>query len=110
MKLSRMLTALVLCLGYAGAAQATTILYRNDDTIGTDYLGLAVNGGGYTVTSTTGSTSGFTLSKFDIVVYANQNQSVTGGDIAQLDAYIAAGGHVILTNGQSPTPSAATRI
>jgi PEP-CTERM motif len=79
----------------ASVDAAESILYRNDLSLGTDYLGEAVNSGLYTVTSTTGSISGYDLSNYNIVVYANQDEPIPSGDLSQLDAYIAAGGHVI---------------
>lgn len=79
----------------ASANAADSILYRNDAVLGTDYLGQAVNSGAYAVTNASGDLSGFDLSKYDIVVYANQNLPVPGGDLAQLNAYVASGGRVI---------------
>jgi hypothetical protein len=79
----------------ASAHATESILYRNDDSIGFDYLGEAVNSGAYSVTSTTGSISGYNLSAYNVVVYANQDEAIPSGDLAQLNAYIAAGGHVI---------------
>jgi hypothetical protein len=101
-------TALALALattGFAGLSASAdameSILYRVDQVNGPiDYLGEAVNSGLYSVTSTSGNLSGFTLSNFNIVVYANQFLSAPSdlADIAQLNAYIASGGRVIYDN------------
>jgi hypothetical protein len=90
--------AIVISFGCAGAANADSLLYRNDFVVGTDYLGAAINASSYSVTTTNGTISPFTLSNFDVVVYANQNQGVPAGDLAQLNAYIASGGHVIFAD------------
>jgi hypothetical protein len=77
------------------ASAAGSLLYRNDLTLGTDYLGAAIAASSYSVTTTNGDLSSFTLSSYDVVVYANQDFPAPGGDIAALNAYIAGGGHVI---------------
>ena len=85
--------------GWVAAADAGTLLYRNDFVLGaTDYLGNAIAASGHTTTTTSGDLSSFTLSNFDIVVYANQNQSLPAGDLAALNAYITGGGNVIYTD------------
>ncbi len=87
--------ALAATVAMASAADASSLLYRNDKTLGADYLGAAIAASTYTVTSTASSLSGFTLGDYDVVVYANQNSSIPSGDLAALDAFIAAGGKVI---------------
>lgn len=77
------------------SASATSLLYRNDFSVGTDYLGAAIAASGFTVTSTSGNLSGYTLGDYDVVVYANQNSGVPGGDIASLNTYVSGGGRVI---------------
>jgi hypothetical protein len=95
------LTACALAIGSTagvGSANADTLLYRNDFVLGTDYLGAAITASSYITTTTTGDLSSFTLSNYDVVVYANQNQSLPGGDLAALNAYIVGGGKVIFTD------------
>ena len=77
------------------AASATLVLYRNDGNLGTDYMAQALGASGDAVTTTSGSISGYTLSNYNIVVYANQDFSIPSGDLSQLNAYIAGGGRVI---------------
>lgn len=73
-----------------------TVLYRsNDYNYGTDYLGQALKASGDTVTSMTGSIVGYNLNNYNVVVYANQNSPIPGNDLAQLNTYVQAGGHVI---------------
>lgn len=76
-------------------ANAANLLYRNDFTSGTDYLGAAINASSFTVTSANKDLSAFNLSNYDVVVYANQGDVFSGGDLSQLNAYVAAGGKVI---------------
>lgn len=97
MKKSILIGALAAATSLAAAAPsfAESILYRIDYLSGTDYLGQAVTATGATVTTTDGSLSGYDLSNYNIVVYANQGGYVPGGDIAALDAYVAGGGKVI---------------
>jgi hypothetical protein len=92
---SALLGALCVFAIVPGAAQAASLLYRNDYTVGTDYLGQAIGASSYAVTSTSGDLSGFNLSDYNVVVYANQDYGIPGNDLAQLNAYIAAGGEVI---------------
>jgi hypothetical protein len=86
------------------AASATSVLYRNDFNVGTDDMAGALATLGYTVTATDGDLSGFTLSDFDIVVYANQNAGVPGGDVATLEAFVSGGGKLIFTNWLTDNP------
>lgn len=101
--LVRTAIGLVMAATVATGANALSVLYRNDSNQGTDYLAQALSS--YSPTTTTGNLSGFTLSSYDIVVYANQNSSVPGGDIAAIDSYISGGGKVIFTNWLSEIPS-----
>ncbi len=87
------------------AANAASILYRNDFNVGTDYVAQALTGIAATTTAISGDLSGSTLTDFDIVIYANQNSGVPAGDIAALDAYITGGGKVIFQNWTSGLPS-----
>jgi hypothetical protein len=90
------LACLLLTIGSAVPAAATSILYRVDDINGTDSMAaaLAALPGTFSVTSTA-SLGSFSLNSFDIVVYANQlNQRETGDDTA-ISAFIAAGGKLI---------------
>jgi hypothetical protein len=86
-------------------ANAATVLYRNDFNVGTDYMAQAISALGLTTTTTSGSVSSFTLSNYDVVVYANQNSGVPGGDEALLSAYISSGGRVIFANWLSTAPT-----
>lgn len=86
-------------------ANAASVLYRNDYNVGTDYMAQAIANLGLTTTTTTGSISGYTLSNYDVVVYANQNFGAPAGDEAQLSAYIAAGGKVIFANWLETAPT-----
>ena len=97
MKLKIIMLASAAAFGAIAAtgANAASLLYRVDALIDTDYLGAAVYGSGFSVTSTGGDLSGFSLSDYDIVVYANQGNWVPGGDLDALNAYVAAGGKVI---------------
>ena len=94
----------VAAVGWALPAAATTVLYRNDLSLGTDEMAAALSSlGGLTVTSTNGNLSTFTLSNYDT---------------AALDSYIAGGGRVIYDNfdqtaqqfpaGSGVTPAAPT--
>jgi hypothetical protein len=78
------------------ASAAGSLLYRNDFSLSTDYLGAAIAASSYTVTTTNGDLSSFTLSNYSVVVYANQDFGPPAGDLAALNAYVAGGGHVIL--------------
>ena len=80
----------------AAPASASGLLYRNDLSLGTDYLGAAIAASSFSVTTTGGDLSSFNLSNYSVVVYANQNDSMPSGDFAALNAYIAGGGKVIL--------------
>ncbi len=86
-------------------ANAATVLYRNDFNVGTDYMAQAISALGLTATTTSGSVSSFTLSNYDVVVYANQNSGLPSGDEAQLSAYISSGGRVIFANWLSTAPT-----
>jgi len=89
----------VAAVGWALPAAATTVLYRNDLSLGTDEMAAALSSlGGLTVTSTNGNLSTFTLSNYNLVVYFNQDTSMPAGDTAALDSYIAGGGRVIYDN------------
>ena len=89
----------VAAISWALPAAATTVLYRNDLSLGTDQMGAALSSlGGLTVTSTSGNLSTFTLSNYNLVVYFNQELGTPAGDTAALDAYIAGGGRVIYDN------------
>ncbi len=87
------------------AANAASVLYRNDFNLGTDYMAAALATGGYTVTATSGDLSGFNLGDYDIVVYAAQNNEAPTGDVDALDAHIAGGGRVIFTTWTVGNPS-----
>jgi hypothetical protein len=80
------------------SAQAQSILYRNDYTIGTDYVAAALAAGSFSVTSTSGDLSLFNLSDFDAVIYANQNSGLPGGDLASLNGFVSGGGRVIFSD------------
>lgn len=82
----------------ASGADAASLLYRVDYLGDTDYLGAAVYDSAYHVTSTSGDLGGYDLSAYDVVVYANQGEGVPNGDIAKLNAFIAAGGKVIFND------------
>jgi hypothetical protein len=99
------LACLLLTVGSALPAAATTILYRVDDIAGTDSMAaaLAALPGTYTVTSTN-NISSFTLSSFDIVVYANQDSSRGPGDDAAISAFIAGGGKLIYQDWRTSDP------
>lgn len=91
-------------------ASASSLLYRNDYSIGIDYLGQALSTSSFSVVSTAGDLSSFNLSDYSVVVYANQANGVPSGDLARLDAYVAAGGAVIYNDwtGQSFGGASAT--
>jgi hypothetical protein len=89
----------------AGTANAATVLYRNDNNLGTDQMAAALSALGYTVTSTAGDLSGFTLTDFDIVVYATQNNSAPGSDLTALDSFIAGNGRVLFQTWTTGNPS-----
>lgn len=91
-------------LGMSAPAAAETILYRNDYNVGTDYFGSVLSSSGHTVTTTSGDLSSYNLSDFDLVVYANQNFSVSGTDVGALDSYISGGGRVIYNDWSQGTP------
>jgi PEP-CTERM motif len=94
--MKKMVIAAVLAAAIPGAADAAvTVLYRNDFNLGTDYMAQALADPLYTVTTTSGNLSSFTLSNYQVIVYANQNSGVPSGDVGRLDAFIAAGGRVI---------------
>lgn len=97
---SKALAAVAVIVGTLSAlpANATTVLYRNDLNVGTDQMQAALTSLGLTVTTTSGDLSGFTLSNYDLVIYANQDLSQPGGDAAQLSAYLGGGGRVIYDN------------
>jgi hypothetical protein len=97
MKITKLLigTAIAVSVGWSTSASAATLLYRNDLSVGTDYLGAAIAASSYTVTTEIGSISAYTLSSYNVVVYANQNNGIPVGDLAQLNAYISGGGRVI---------------
>jgi len=80
------------------AANATTVLYRVDFSVGTDRMASAISSLGYTVTTTAGDLSAFTLSDYDIVVYANQNDGLPGSDVTALENHVAGGGKLIFTD------------
>lgn len=85
-------------------ASAQNVLYRVDATVGTDYFDQALTTSTLTATRTMGGLSGFTLSDFDAVFYANQGVSAPAGDITALTTYINGGGRVIFTNWQADLP------
>jgi hypothetical protein len=93
----RVVALLAFMFAFAGAmsAHATTVLYRNDGNVGTDYMAQALSTSPYVVTTTTGDLSTFDLSDFDIVVYASQTFPMSGFDFDQLQVYAGAGGHTI---------------
>jgi hypothetical protein len=99
------LTAALAATLLGTAADAATVLYRNDDNIGTDYMAAALATGGYTVTATSGDLSGFNLGDYDIVVYAAQNFEAPTDDIVALDAHIAGGGRLIFATFSVGNPS-----
>lgn len=80
------------------SASAVTVLYRNDINVGTDQMAAALASIGATVTTTSGTIASFTLSDFDIVVYANQLGVQPIGDRALVNAYLGSGGKVIYQN------------
>ncbi len=85
-------------LAAATPASAADVLYRVDFSIGTDFMAQALAGSGHTVTTVSGNLGGVDLSAFDLVVYANQNSFVPGGDTGRLNSYIGTGGKVIFTD------------
>ena len=103
--MKKMMFALLAATSIAGAADAATVLYRVDGNVGTDRMAQALSNLGYTVTATAGDLSSFTLGNYDIVVYANQNNGIPGGDTTKLDAYIAGNGKVIFTTWTGTPPS-----
>jgi hypothetical protein len=82
----------------AAPASAASILYRVDDVLSTDYMAQALSSSGHTIVTIGSDLSTQTLSAFDLVVYANQNSSVPGGDTGLLNSYITGGGRVIFTD------------
>jgi PEP-CTERM motif len=86
-------------------ADATSILYRVDYSLPTDYMAaaLAVLPSSYTVTTTT-SLSGYTLSNYNLVIYFNQDYDLSSGDVSALNTYIAGGGRVIYDDWDTGTP------
>ena len=93
--------ALTATIAMASAADAASLLYRTDLGAtggGTDYLGAAIAASAFTVTSTSGDLSSFTLADYDVVVYANQNYGIPSGDLTALNAFIASGGKVIFND------------
>ena len=92
------LLALAASVALTTSASAASLLYRNDFSVGTDYMGAAISASTFSVTSTNGNLSSFTLGSYDVVVYANQNSGVPGGDLAALNAYILGGGKVIFAD------------
>jgi hypothetical protein len=91
----------------AAPAGATSILYRVDFSLGTDEMAaaLAALPPSYTVTTTSSSLSGFTLSDYNLVIYFNQDLPEPAGDVTSLDSYIAGGGRVIYADwltGETP--------
>lgn len=90
------IAALALFAATVTPANAENVLYRNDSNIGTDQMAAALAGqAGDNVTSTSGDLSGYNLSNYGLVVYANQNDSPGAGDLAALSSYVAGGGKVI---------------
>lgn len=96
--MKKILAAALVATMWTSVASATTVLYRNDSNIGTDYMAAALASPAYTVTAVTGSISSYALSSFDIVVYANQNNSEPDGDLALLNTFIGGGGKAIYAN------------
>jgi hypothetical protein len=92
----------VLLMGAADQANASTILYYNDHSLGTDRMAaaLAAVSGTHTVTTAT-STSNFTTllagGGFDLAIFFQQNSSGSGYDAAfsALSTHIGAGGAAI---------------
>ncbi len=103
--MKKLLFAAVTASLLAGTANAATVLYRNDFNIGTDQMDAALTALGFTVTATNGSLASFTLSDFDIVVYAAQDSSAGASDIAALDSYILSNGRVLFQTWTSGNPS-----
>jgi hypothetical protein len=102
---SRMLFSAAAAMLVTSAASATSVLYRVDFDVGTNDMAGALATLGYTVTTTDSDLSGFTLSDFDIVVYANQGNTIPGGDVTTLESYIADGGRLIFTDWRTGNPS-----
>ena len=90
-----LIAGMALCLGEGVAQAQSTVLYRTDYNIGTDYMALALTESGYNITTVTGALSSYDLSNYNLVVYANQNYGEAAGDTASLNSYIGGGGKVI---------------
>lgn len=90
----------------AGAADAAvSVLYRVDFSLAADRMAEALANPAYAVTTTAGDLSGFDLSTYDLVVYANQNSSVPSGDVGLLDGYVGLGGKLIYTTWTDQQPA-----
>ncbi len=90
------IAAISATVAIAAPASASSLLYRNDYNLGTDYMGAAVAASTYSVNDIGAShLGGVNLADYDVVVYASQNYSIDGGDLDALNTYIAAGGKVI---------------
>ncbi len=88
---------------FAGAADAAVkVLYRVDSNVGVDRMAEALTNPAFAVT-TTSDLGGFDLSTYDLVVYANQNES-TVGDLGLLSGFIGAGGKLLYTNWTGTNP------
>jgi len=82
-----------------GAADAAVrVLYRVDQSMGADQMAKALSNPAYTVTTASGGLDGLDLSKFDLVVYANQANYAGFNDYSLLNSYISGGGKLIYTN------------
>jgi hypothetical protein len=92
---SAMAAVAIAAVSWALPAAATTVLYRNDLSLGTDQMAAALSALGLSVTTTSGDLSMFTLSNYNLVVYFNQNSGTPAGDTAALDSYIAGGGILV---------------
>lgn len=106
--MKKVILALLAASTLASAANAATVLYRNDFSLATDRMAQALASLGLTVTNATGDLSSFTLGNYDLVVYAAQNMPAPGSDIAALNSFIAGNGRVIFSTwtGSPPTMGA----
>jgi hypothetical protein len=106
MKLAKFLAAgaALAVLAASSAADAASVLYRRDGVVGTDYLSAALTAGGHAVTFTSGDLSSYTLSDYDLVIYANQNQGVPGGDLLTLEGFAGSGGKLMYTSWTEERP------
>ncbi len=96
---SAMFAAVAGLLSIVGEANALTAYYFADAYLGSDNMATALANLGYSVTSTNSATAlaAANLSGFDVVIAFNQDAFNTSAAYkANLNAYIAGGGRVIL--------------